>query len=189
MFDPCFNGIYRVALKAILGHRAWSWTTLRGSVFYYVYERFFSFLSRFYVFNFFLFEHFFTSIIYRSNGPLSGTTRVNRYQKAKTKLNFTEARDSEWKWHQLGHMQICTLLQTDNHASTSISRKRQEFSYHRPAFIIFTHVKWTTEIGHVTTVAYYAQSSDCTAASHTVGPPLVRGNVSPLISLPLGDAS
>jgi len=27
-------------------------------------------------------------------------------------------RDSEWKWHQLGHMQVCTSLQTDNHAST-----------------------------------------------------------------------
>ena len=29
-----------------------------------------------------------------------------------------EARDSEWQWHQLGHMQVCTSLQTDNHAST-----------------------------------------------------------------------
>jgi len=36
----------------------------------------------------------------------------------KTYLNFTEARDSEWKWHQLGHMQVCTSLQTDNHTST-----------------------------------------------------------------------
>jgi len=53
------------------------------------------------------------------NGPFSGTTRVGRYQKGKTNLNFTEARDSEWQWHQLGHMQVCTLLQTDNHASTS----------------------------------------------------------------------
>jgi len=24
----------------------------------------------------------------------------------------------EWQWHQLGYMQVCTLLQTDNHAST-----------------------------------------------------------------------
>jgi len=24
----------------------------------------------------------------------------------------------EWQWHQLGHMQVCTLLQRDNHAST-----------------------------------------------------------------------
>ena len=50
------------------------------------------------------------------NGPLSGTTRVSRYQKGKTNLDFIEARDSEWQWHQLGHMQVCTLLQTDNHA-------------------------------------------------------------------------
>ena len=52
------------------------------------------------------------------NSPLSGTTRVSRYQKGKTNLDFTEARDSEWQWQQLGHMQVCTLLQTDNHAST-----------------------------------------------------------------------
>ena len=52
------------------------------------------------------------------NGPLSGTTRVGPYQKGKNHLDFTEARDSEWQWHQLGHMQVCTLLQTDNHTST-----------------------------------------------------------------------
>jgi len=43
---------------------------------------------------------------------------VSRYQKGKTNLDFTEARDSEWQWHQLGHMQVCISLQTDNHAST-----------------------------------------------------------------------
>jgi len=43
---------------------------------------------------------------------------VSRYQKGKTNLDFTEARDSEWRWHQLGHMQACTSLQTDNFAST-----------------------------------------------------------------------
>jgi len=43
---------------------------------------------------------------------------VSRYQKGKTNLDFTEARDSEWQWHQLGYMLVCTLLQTDNHAST-----------------------------------------------------------------------
>ena len=46
------------------------------------------------------------------------TTQVSRYQKGKTSLDFTEARDSEWQWHQLGHMQVCTSLQADNHAST-----------------------------------------------------------------------
>jgi len=40
---------------------------------------------------------------------------------------FTEARDSEWQWHQLGHMQACTSLQTDNHASTP------PLSFYRPA--------------------------------------------------------
>ena len=44
------------------------------------------------------------------NGPFSGTTRVSRYQKGKTNLDFTEARDSEWQWYQLGHMQVCTSL-------------------------------------------------------------------------------
>jgi len=37
------------------------------------------------------------------------------YQKGKTNVDFTEARDSEW--HQLGHMQVCTSLQTDDHMS------------------------------------------------------------------------
>jgi len=52
------------------------------------------------------------------NGPFPGLPQVSRYQKGKTNLDFTEARDSEWQWHQLGHMQVCISLQTDNHAST-----------------------------------------------------------------------
>jgi len=43
---------------------------------------------------------------------------MSRYQKAKTNLEITEARDNEWQWHPLGHMQVCTSLQADNHAST-----------------------------------------------------------------------
>jgi len=43
---------------------------------------------------------------------------VSHYQKGKTNLDFTEARDSEWQWYPLGYMQVCTLLQSDNHAST-----------------------------------------------------------------------
>jgi len=50
------------------------------------------------------------------NGPLSGTTQVSRYQKGKTDLDFTEARDSEWQWNS----QVCTSLQADNHASTPL---------------------------------------------------------------------
>ena len=53
------------------------------------------------------------------NGPFSGTTQVSRYQKGKTNLDFTEARDSEWQWHQLGlckykqcHMTIQLIFST-----------------------------------------------------------------------------
>jgi len=35
-----------------------------------------------------------------------------------------------WQWHQLDHMQIiCTLLQTDNHASTS------SLNFYRPVAV------------------------------------------------------
>jgi len=47
-----------------------------------------------------------------------GTTQVSRYQRGKTNLDFAEARDCEWQWHQSGCMQVCTSLQTDNNAST-----------------------------------------------------------------------
>jgi len=52
------------------------------------------------------------------NGPLSETTPAIRNQTAKTNLDFTEARDSEWQWHQMGHVQMYTSPQADNHAST-----------------------------------------------------------------------
>jgi len=57
-------------------------------------------------------EHTHTCAFY---GPLFGTTWVSRYQIGKTNLDFTEA---EWQWHPLSHMQVCTSLQSDNHAST-----------------------------------------------------------------------
>ena len=48
------------------------------------------------------------------NGLFSGTTRLSQYQKGKTNLDFTEARDSGISWA----ISVCTSLQTDNHAST-----------------------------------------------------------------------
>ena len=49
-------------------------------------------------------------IIYTHTHPFSGllsrTTRVGRYQKGRTNLDFTETGDSEWQWHQLGRMQV-----------------------------------------------------------------------------------
>jgi len=43
---------------------------------------------------------------------------VSRYQKGKTNLDIIEATDSEWQWHQLSLMQVCTSLQTNNLAIT-----------------------------------------------------------------------
>ena len=70
-----------------------------------------------------------TTHTHQFNGPLSRTTRVSRYQNGKTNLDFTEARDSEWQWHQLGHMQVCTSLQTENHTNTPPLKK----VFYRPA--------------------------------------------------------
>ena len=54
--------------------------------------------------------------------PSASHTHTNTHHfrglPGKTNLDCTEARDSEWQWHQLGHKQVCTLLQIDNHAST-----------------------------------------------------------------------
>ena len=64
--------------------------------------------------------------------------QVNRYQKGKTNLDFTEARDSEWQWHQLGHMQVCTSLQTDNHDSIPPEGVRVLVQAHRRSAIAAT---------------------------------------------------
>ena len=47
-----------------------------------------------------------------------GLPRWAGTRKVKTNLYFTGARDSERQWYQLGHTQVCTSLQTDNHAIT-----------------------------------------------------------------------
>ena len=55
------------------------------------------------------------------NGPLSGTTQVSQYQNGKTNLDFTEARDSGWQWHQLGHnasLHLAPDRQPHQHATT-----------------------------------------------------------------------
>jgi len=52
------------------------------------------------------------------NQQRQSTEGTSQYQKGETNLDLTEARDREWQWHQLRYMQVCTSLQTDNHAST-----------------------------------------------------------------------
>jgi len=41
--------------------------------------------------------------IHTFNGLFFGTTQATWYQKGKTNLDFTKARDSEGQWHQLDH--------------------------------------------------------------------------------------
>jgi len=48
--------------------------------------------------------------------PESASTR-NVKPGRQNQSGFTGARDSEWQWHQMSHMQICTLTQIYNHAS------------------------------------------------------------------------
>jgi len=67
---------------------------------------------------------------------------VSRYQKGKTNLDFTEARDSEWQWHQLGHMQVCTSLQADNHA---LQHPTTQFFTGRMPFLLPNQQRQSTE--------------------------------------------
>jgi len=47
--------------------------------------------------------------------------RIIQQSLGKTNLDFIGARDSEWQWHQLGHMQVCISLQTDNPPAPHLS--------------------------------------------------------------------
>jgi len=69
---------------------------------------------------------------------------VSQYQKSKTNLDFTEARDSEWQRHQLGHMQVCISLQTDNNASTPPLK----FFTGRMPFLMLNQQRQSTEGKH-----------------------------------------
>jgi len=69
---------------------------------------------------------------------------VSRYQKGKTNLDFTEATDSEWQWHQLGRMQVCISLQTDNHASSPAPHHSVFFTGQMP-FLLPNQQRESTE--------------------------------------------
>ena len=93
------------------------------------------------------------------NGPFSRTTQVSRYQKGKTNLEFTEARDSEWQRHQLGHMQVCISLQTDNHASTP------PLSFYRPGALSAAQPTaskhWSHQSTHLYSDEHLLNRHDC----------------------------
>ena len=78
-------------------------------------------------------------------------------RKVKTNPDFNEARDSEWQWHQMGHMQGCTSFQTDNHASTPpLSFLQAGCPSCRPTNSVkaLKAVKSRTEMTIITTVRY-----------------------------------
>ena len=59
-------------------------------------------------------------LLHPFNGLFSMTAPVSRHQKGKPFWILLEQEIMGWQWHQLDHMQIiCTLLWTDNCASTS----------------------------------------------------------------------
>ena len=52
------------------------------------------------------------------NGPFPGLPWSAGTRKVRP-IWIILKQDSERQWHQLGHMQVCTLLQADNHSSTA----------------------------------------------------------------------
>jgi len=59
---------------------------------------------------------------------------VSQYQKGKTNLDFTEARDSEWQWHQLGHMQtVCPSCCPTN--SVKALKANNKIKYYAEIFL------------------------------------------------------
>ena len=67
-------------------------------------------------------------------------------ERQKNNLDFTEARDTEWQWHQLDYMQVCTLLQTDNHTSIPSS------VFYRPGALPATQPAASKHWRHLTTM-------------------------------------
>jgi len=54
---------------------------------------------------------------------------VSQYQKGKTSLDFIEARDGEWQWHQLGHARLYLApdRQPHQHLATQFFTDRMPF--------------------------------------------------------------
>jgi len=88
---------------------------------------------------------------------MSGTTRVSRYQKGKTRKVKTNLdllkQESGWQWHLLGYMQVCTPSQTTtptSHHSVFTGRmpflppnQQHQSTDHQSSFICFLHLLWS----------------------------------------------
>ena len=60
----------------------------------------------------------FKRYIHPFNGPLSRTIPAWASTRKVKPIWILLKQETVSGWHQLGHMQVCTLLQTNNHAST-----------------------------------------------------------------------
>jgi len=57
-------------------------------------------------------------LLHTFNDPFLGQPRWTSTCKVKPIWILLKQETCEWQWHQLGHMQVCTSLQRDKHAST-----------------------------------------------------------------------
>ena len=80
-------------------------------------------------------------------------------------LRGWEARDSEWQWHQLSRMQVCTSLQTDNHASTP------PLSFYRPDALPAAQPTASRHWMHNTAIKYCRRRRGIRASQYTVQHP------------------
>jgi len=69
---------------------------------------------------------------------------VGQYQKGKINLDFTEARDSEWQWHHLDHIQVCTSLQTASISPLGYSYRPDALPAAQPTALKHWGTKLTT---------------------------------------------
>jgi len=67
----------------------------------------------------------------------------------KNQSGITGARDSEWHWHQLGHMQICTLTQTQPHQHPTTQFFTGLMPFQPPNHTHTTHNRFTAGLEYV----------------------------------------
>ena len=98
-------GLFRWQLKEHLFQETWTWRSVTSDMWHH--RQTLTYL------NATVHTHTHLTSLFLGLPRWAGTRKVKPMwilQKQET--------DSEWQWHQLAHMQVCTLLQTDNHTST-----------------------------------------------------------------------
>ena len=132
--------LYLWTLSMTVATTAWHWNEMPSPGWYYdniVFHKLLSFspssmhACRLYVLlALLLLQPFYGPLDFVRDYP--GEPAPEKYNQNQS--GFPGARDSEWQWDQLGHMQICTSLQTDNHAST-----HQPLSFYRSDALLAAH--------------------------------------------------